>query len=163
MDLSGLTMLFQDKLMNYQELIDVLKEERNRIISAEVDHLWQIADRKQQIVSRVEALRADILQILTTAGIFHEMTVATFQASRVLALVPVDVRKELFNRHNALVMARKEIQARTRENVAYVEESLASLNGLIGLFAQSGNDGMVYNRHRHTDTTRTRTLLHQQA
>lgn len=156
-------MLFQDKLMHYQELIDVLKEERNRIISAEVDHLWQIADRKQEIVSRIETLREQILQVLTTAAIPHEMSVATFQASRVLTLVPEDMRKQLLIRHHALIIAKKEIQARTRENVAFVEESLASLNGLIGLFTQSGNDGMVYNRHRHTDSTRTHSLVHQQA
>jgi flagellar biosynthesis/type III secretory pathway chaperone len=157
-----LAFLFEEKLSLYRELIEVLKAERKWIVLAKTEQLWQMSDKKQQIVSMIEALRERILETLTTEGIPHDMTVASFRTSRVMALVPVATRKILVHLQNALILAKKEIGQRSRENVAFVEDYLATLDDLIGIFMKGNDGGAFYDRHRHVESNRTRSLLHQE-
>jgi flagellar biosynthesis/type III secretory pathway chaperone len=159
---STLSFLFEEKLLLYRELIEVLKMERKWIVSAKTEQLWQVSDKKQQIVSMIEALRERILETLTAADICHDMTVADFRSSRVMALVPVATQKILVHLQSALNLAKEEIRVRSRENVAFVEDHLATLDDLIGIFMQGKDGGTLYDRHRHVDGNRTRSLLHQE-
>jgi flagellar biosynthesis/type III secretory pathway chaperone len=159
---STLAILFEEKRLLYDELISVLKTERKWIVSAKTEQLWQVSGKKQQIVSMIEALRERILETLTADGVFHDMTVATFRPSRVMALVPVETRKSLIQLQHALNLAKEEIRARSRENVAFIEDYLATLDDLLGIFMQKNDGGAFYDRHRHVEHNRTRSLLHQE-
>jgi flagellar biosynthesis/type III secretory pathway chaperone len=162
MDTSTLVFLFEEKLMLYRELIEVLKTERKCILSAETDRLWQVSEKKQKIASMIEALRERILQTLSSEGICHDMTAESFRASRVMALIPVLTQKALVHLQSALVLVKEEIRQRARENVAFVEDYLVTLDDLIGIFMKRNDGGTFYNRHRHVDSNRTRSLLHQE-
>jgi flagellar biosynthesis/type III secretory pathway chaperone len=159
---STLTVLFEEKLSFYHELIEVLKRERQWIISAKTEQLWQVSSEKQRIVSMIEALRGRILETLTAQGVSHDMTVASFRPSRVMMLVPVISRKALVHLQSALNLAKEEIQLRTRENVAFVEDYLATLDDLVGIFIRKNDGGAQYDRHRHVERNQTRSLYHQE-
>ncbi|MFH0730480.1 MAG: flagellar export chaperone FlgN [Pseudomonadota bacterium] len=159
---STLAFLFEEKLLMYHELIEVLKTERKWIVTAKTEQLWQESDKKQRIVSTIEALRERILETLSAQGVFHDMTVTSFRPSRVMTLVPIETRKSLVHLQSALNLAKEEIQERSRENVAFVEDYLATLDDLIGIFMQKKDGGAFYDRHRHVEHNRTRSLLHQE-
>jgi flagellar biosynthesis/type III secretory pathway chaperone len=159
---STLTSLFEEKRLLYRELIEVLKMERRSIVSGDTEQLWQVSGKKLQIASMIEALRERILEALTVAGISHGMTVASFRPSGVMALVPVVTRKALVPLQIALNLAKEEIRERTRENVAFVEDYLTTLDDLIAIFMQKNDGGAFYNRGRHVENNKTRSLLHQE-
>jgi flagellar biosynthesis/type III secretory pathway chaperone len=162
MDTSALVLLFEEKLLLYRELIEVLKTERKCILSAETDRLWQVSEKKQKIASMIEALRERILQTLSSEEICHDMTAESFRSSRVMALIPVSTPKVLVHLQSALILVKEEIRQRARENVAFVEDYLATLDDLIGIFMKGNDGGTFYNRQRHVDSNRTRSLLHQE-
>lgn len=156
------TPLFEEKLLLYRELIEVLKTERNCILSAETDRLWQVSEKKQKIASMIEALRERILQTLSSEGICHDMTVESFRFSRVMGLIPVASQKVLVHLQSSLILVKEEIRQRARENVAFVTDYLATLDDLIGIFMKGNDGGTFYDRQRHVDSKRTRSLLHQE-
>ena len=131
MDTTSLTMLFHEKLALYGELIEALKMERRWIIAGQTEGLWQMTDRKRQIVSNIEAARHRILQGLTDGGISHDMAVGSFRASRVLTLLPLNQRKPLLEIQNKLLLSKMEVQQRTRENMSFVEGYLETLDNFV--------------------------------
>ncbi|MDX9786435.1 MAG: flagellar export chaperone FlgN [Desulfobacterales bacterium] len=162
MDTAALVFLFQEKLMLYHELIEVLKAEREWIVLAETDRLWQASDRKQRIACGIEDIRQRILEALIHAGISHEMKKASFRSAEVIRLVPLAVRIALRPLQNSLILLKEEIQQRTRENVAFVEEYLSTLDDLIGIFTRDNSGGAFYDRSRQVDHTRSRSLMHRE-
>lgn len=160
--LTGLTFLFQEKLRLYHELVEILKSESRAIISSQVDQLWETARRKNQIVSDVEVLRGRILQHLTNAGISHDMTAAQFNVSRVMGLVPLEIRKTLLHFQSFFLLIKEEIRSRTRENMAYAEKYLSTIDELMSLFMGAGNDSHLYDRSRMADKYKTYSRLHRE-
>lgn len=160
MDPTALVFLYQEKRRLYQELIEVLRSEKNWIILAKAEGLWQASDRKQRIVADIEAIRERILDTLAESGIGHDMTQADFRSSRIIHIVPAAVRKALMPIHNDLLLVKEEIAQRARENAFFVEECLTTLNDLIGVFTRGG--GSLYDRARHVDYTASHTLVHRE-
>jgi flagellar biosynthesis/type III secretory pathway chaperone len=62
MDISGsqIECLFQEKLLLYRDLLEVLKQERKRILDTDVDSLWEISRKKQEIAGKIEGLRREV-------------------------------------------------------------------------------------------------------
>lgn len=163
METTALIILFHEKLAHYRELITALEAERHCIKSARSEELWRISNQKQHLISDIEAIRERILHALTEMGILHDMTVPTFRVSKVLSLLPIHQRKPLLEIQDALSIAKREIQRRTRENVTYVEAYLATLDDLIRIFTRNGDDSVVYDRHCLTAGANNRALLHREA
>lgn len=159
---STLAFLFEEKLLLYRELIEVLKTERKWIVSAKTERLWDISDKKQKIAANIEALRERVLETLTADGICHDMTVASFGPSRVYELVSPETQKTLIHLQSALVLTKAEIQQRSRENLAFIQDYLATLDDLIGIFMQGNDGGAFYDRHRQVDGNKNRYLLHKE-
>lgn len=162
MDTAALVAMFQEKLILYHELIEVLRAEREWIISAKTDKLWQASARKQQIASCIESVRERILANLTNVGISHEMNKASFQVSEVIRRVPLEKRIDLLPLQNSLLLVKAEIRQRAQENVAFVEEYLSTLDDLIGIFTRDAMSGAYYDRNRNVEQLRSRSLMHRE-
>ena len=147
--LNTLEDLFHEKIMLYQELVECLKRERALLIKTDMDALWEISEKKQSLVSKIEGMRRRNLDTLPSYYVAHTMDVSTFSPATVLALVSHEERVQLRKAYLALVNLKAETRQRSLENKALVEQSLEFLDELIGIIANTdgkpvyGNGGAL--------------------
>ena len=62
----GLTIetLFHEKILLYGDLLDVLEQEKKSITEIDIEGLWEISEKKQQIASKIEDIRKKIVHTL---------------------------------------------------------------------------------------------------
>ena len=67
----GLTIetLFHEKILLYGELLDVLEQEKKSITEIDIESLWEISEKKQQIALRIENIRK-MIRVITTMMVF---------------------------------------------------------------------------------------------
>jgi flagellar biosynthesis/type III secretory pathway chaperone len=146
--IQALKTLIYDKILLYQDLVECLKEEHELLIKTDVDALWEISDKKQSVVSRVEALRGKILTALSEAGIEHDSNVSSFDLTHIFSLIPPMQRRGLNKAYSSLVKLKNETRRRCHENRLFIEECLDFLDELIGILANTGKPSDFYNKER---------------
>lgn len=140
--------LFHEKILLYQDLAECLKKERDVLINTDMDALWEIADEKQSVVSRIEAVRDKILSALSEAAIDHRMDAVSFDLARVYSLIPRMHGERIKKPYLSLVNLKGEIRRRSQENRVFIEECLSFLDELIGIIADTGKQNAVYDNGR---------------
>ncbi|NVM56563.1 MAG: flagellar export chaperone FlgN, partial [Desulfobacterales bacterium] len=122
--------LFHEKILLHQDLVECLKRESDALIKTDMDALWEIADEKQSVVSRIEALREKILAALSEAAIDHRMDTLSFDLAHAYSLIPRAHRKGFKKAYFSLVSLKGEVRRRSRENRLFIEECLNFLDEL---------------------------------
>lgn len=154
--------LFQEKLILFKELSSVLTKERQWIINADVDELWRVSDTKKAIASKIDMLRSHILKMLTDAGIDHKMIPETFNGSKIVSLLPVELRKELAATMLSLGIVKEEVRSLSRENKQYIESYLSMLDDLMSIFTGKNTSPVVYDSHQKMPEYEKPMLFHQE-
>jgi len=135
--------LFYEKIMLYRDLVECLRRERDLLIRTDVDALWEVSDSKQSIGAR-GAVRGEILKALSEAAIDHDMDLSSFRLSTVLSLIPSRDRVEFKKPYLSLVSLKSETRQRTQENKLFIEQSLAFLDELITIIANTDKAEPLY-------------------
>lgn len=155
--------LFYKKIMLYQELIEYLEKERGLLVQTDMDALWEISDKKQSIVPRIEALQEKILSTLAEVPIDHQMDGRSFSLTTVLSLIPHGYRERFRKPYLSLVKLKAETRQRSQENKRFVEKSLDFLDELIGILANAGGSNNTYTNGRvSSNRSHTNLLLHKE-
>ena len=144
--MENLKNLFYEKIMLYRDLLECLKRERELLVRTDVDALWEVSDRKQAIGARIGAVRGEILKALAGAGIDHDMDSASFRLSTVLSLISSRERMGFKKPYMALVSLKNEIRQRSQENKLFIEQSLAFLDELITVIANTDKAAPLYDK-----------------
>jgi len=79
---------FCDKILLYQELVEYLKKERDYLTKTDMDVLWEVSAKKQDIVFHIEIIREKILAALSELSVEHGMDVSSFSLAKVVSLIP---------------------------------------------------------------------------
>jgi flagellar biosynthesis/type III secretory pathway chaperone len=154
--------LFQEKLMLYKELADVLAKEKQWIVNADVDELWRVSDAKRAIASKIDVIRTRILRMFTEAGIEHKMIPETFQNSRAISFLPVALREQLSGTLLSLGMVKQEVRSLSRENKQYIESYLSMLDDLMSVLTGRAETPSTYTSHQKVPETNSPMLFHQE-
>ena len=155
--------LFYEKILLYQDLVECLKKERDVLVNTDMDALWEIADEKQSVVSRIEAVRNQILSALSEAAIDHRMDAVSFDLARVYSLISRMHGERIKKPYLSLVNLKGEIQKRCQENRLFIEECLNFLDELIGIIADTGKQNAVYDNGRSSrNKGQANLLLHRE-
>jgi flagellar biosynthesis/type III secretory pathway chaperone len=152
METASIETLFHEKLMLYRELVEILNEEKERIIHADTDALWRVSEKKQAIAGHIEDIRGRILDALSGQGIHHDMNGLNYQASKVMSLLPQEQRKRLTSAHVSLISIKKEINSISGDNKQYIESYLSMLDDLIAVLTGGGNSPPTYSNNRKAAT-----------
>jgi flagellar biosynthesis/type III secretory pathway chaperone len=136
--------LFYDKILLYRELVENLKEERGYLVKTDMDALWKISAKKQELVSAIETVRQKILSALSTMAIEHGMDVSSFSLSKVVREVSQDHRGMLRKPYLTLVSLKAQTRQLSAENKAFIEESLDFLDEVMGIISGCGVRDGVY-------------------
>lgn len=130
--------LFHRKIMLYQELVESLKQERALLAKPDMDGLWDVSDRKQMLVTRIEGVRSDILCALANASLQYDMDEEDFSLAAVMAAFPQENKGRFRQSYLSLVHLKAEVRQRSLENKVFVEQSLDFLDELISIIADTG-------------------------
>jgi len=144
--LNNLENLFHEKIMLYQELVESLERERTLLMATDMDGLWSISEKKQDLVLRIEMVRRRILETLAEASIDYDMDQSTFSLSNVVALTPHSGRNRLRKAYLSIVNLKNETKQKSIENKKLVEQSLDFLDELISIIASTDTRKTGYNK-----------------
>lgn len=117
----------KEQVSLFEDLRDCLALERNSLIRADVSGLWQLLERKQNIL---DALNENAELIENLKGEVPKGQCQDSQKHRVL--------KELSRK---VVSLKEEIRVRAKENMVFIRESLAVFEELISIFSGSNQAG----------------------
>jgi len=130
--------LLYEKILLYRELVETLMEERTYLAKADVDALWEVSAKKQEVVASVEERRAKILGVLSDMSIRHGMGISSFSLSKLVLQIPSDHRSLIKKSHLTLIGLKAQTKQLSAENKVLIEESLEFLDEIIGVMAGPG-------------------------
>ena len=160
----GLTIetLFHEKILLYGELLDVLEQEKKSITEIDIESLWRISERKQQLASKIDGIRKKIIRTLKDAAPSSEVNEDRFEISQILPMVPSDIGERLKKVQVTLITLKNHIQVLLSENKRFVGEYLNVLDELIGIITDTGRSGETYGKDRYTGKLNSHLLLHRE-
>ncbi len=160
----GLTIetLFHEKILLYRDLLDVLEQEKKSITEIDIEGLWGISEKKQQIASKIDDIRKKIIHTLKAASPSPDVDEDQFEISRILSVVPSEIAERLKKVHVTLVSLKNNIQVLLSENKRFVGEYLNVLDDLIGFITDSGSPGEIYGKDRCSGRLNSQLLLHRE-
>ena len=160
----GLTIetLFHEKILLYRDLLDVLEQEKKSITEIDIEGLWEISEKKQQIASKIEDIRKKIIHTLKDASPSPDVDEDKFEISRILSVVPSEIAERLKKVHVTLVSLKNNIQVLLSENKRFVGDYLNVLDDLIGVITDSGSPGEIYGKDRCSGRLNSQLLLHRE-
>ena len=154
--------MYHKKILLYQDLLDVLNQERQSIKEIDVDMLWKVSDKKQEITNKIGDLRQTILDEITGFSTSHGMDISTFKTAEILSLLPNDLADRLRKAHLTLVSLKAEVKMRLDENKKSVGEYLEVLDELIGIITDAGEPKPLYGKTRCPEKMTTHLFLHRE-
>jgi len=125
--------LLQEKGACYEQLTDLLKKEREVIMAMDVDALWLITAKKNEIVKAVEVLRTGMINLFDAHDIDHGMDLNSFRLSLLARLVPGSPKEKagVETARIAIDGQKDEIQRLASDNQRYVGEYLDVIHDVI--------------------------------
>ncbi len=154
---------FHQKILLYRELTQVLEQEKQSLVETNVDALWGFSDKKQTITKAVTKLRTSILKMANDSGLDPSMTGKSFNASKLINLLPKDNREELQRLNLTLITLKSNVHEMSKANKQYVEEYLNVLDEMLGLIANVGKKETTYGQHRYlAGEQKSNLILHRE-
>ncbi len=141
--------LFNKKLLLYRDLEQIIRQEREYIAESNIDSLWEISLSKQELVSKIEQIRHNILTILSKASIVHDMDVSSFSLNKIFSLMPAELGEKTKSFRIPLIAIKDKIYNLSGENKEFVEKYLETINELVEIISNAGNPEYVYNCSRY--------------
>lgn len=155
--------LINEKILLYQDLVEVLQQEKKTIRETDVDALWDFTQKKQTIARKIEDLRGKILSFLDMLEITHGMDAASFKMEKVMALLPREMETSVKQQQFTLSGLKFQVRELARGNKAFVEEYLNVLDEMITIIANAGNQETGYTRSRASEGAgKANLLLHKE-
>jgi hypothetical protein len=141
----NLAELLRQKIILYHDLRDCLNRERAHLIDMDLNLLWDISVEKEAICRRIASVRNDIGQALE--GMADSDSFETLPAlDRILEQAPGEKKEALLKLCHTLVNLKHEIRILSKENVAYVDESLVFIDEMITIIAGESHTANGYNQ-----------------
>ncbi|MFO7749089.1 MAG: hypothetical protein R6V54_03260 [Desulfobacteraceae bacterium] len=127
----------QEKLLLYDELVSVMKQEKVFIVDMDTDSLWSASSKKKRIAGKIEKLRNAMLFFLDENGVEHGMNVKNFSLAAFIRCLPLSsqLKSGLGKTRLAINLKKDEIQLIGNENQKYVREYLGVIDGIMSNFA----------------------------
>lgn len=129
--------LCQEKILIYQKLLGVFRNERKAIIQADVTTLWAFSREKKELADKIHEFRKAIFDRAVEAKLIDGENQSEYNLVKVVAALPIREKGTLVNLNMALNEMKRKIAALSHENKVYLEESLKTINDLVGIITRS--------------------------
>jgi hypothetical protein len=130
-------MLCQEKLLVYQNLLKLFRTERKAIIQADVTKLWAFSREKKELADKILELKRTIYIHAIESELINEEDQSNYSLIKIIAALPTREKGTLVNLNMALNEMKRKIAALSHENRVYLEESLKTIEDLVGIITRS--------------------------
>jgi hypothetical protein len=131
---------FYQKIMLYDDLLRYLNEETVALINIDMDKLWRISGKKEEICERIASVRQEII-----SSVYPSEDQKEYNINEIMRLMPYDRRSEFQKLHLRLIKLKKEIEVVRKENMIFIDESLQLLDDVISIITGATGSRMMYN------------------
>ncbi|PID77957.1 MAG: hypothetical protein CSB21_02370 [Deltaproteobacteria bacterium] len=131
----------EDKKELYLRMMNALEEENHILRASDTDALWKMNSVKNEIASRIEKKRKDMIDLVNKAGIKNDLDYDSFSLDRFIALFE---KSNFFHEYQKLENDMKLIKTKIWNlqsvNRQFVEEYLKTLDELVSVIVQTGTN-----------------------
>ena len=142
MDIASLKKLAYEKMIsnldemlkNYRQLLDIVRKEKDLLITSNIDQLNENNNTKEQVIIKIKAL--DAVRMTYASELAHLVGADTVQP-RLLEIAQKIGGQEadkLRTMHSALEMVIKRLSEINKNNVVYAESALQTVNSALENF-----------------------------
>ncbi|MFH2093680.1 MAG: flagellar export chaperone FlgN [Pseudomonadota bacterium] len=152
--------LLNKKLSLYQQMNDLLKQEREFIVNIDVGSLWKSSDQKRQIAEQIQAVKTQILAVLKSRFSIDDLDVKSFSISYLIRTIPVASElKKRFRQIKVAIDAQKdELKQVAINNKKYVQEYLMVIDDIMSVIVDNSKQAQ-YGHTGKMPTTKTSNCL----
>ena len=150
--------LIYEKIILYNDLLHCLEKERETLIKIDMDDLWDISKEKEEICSKVNAVRQEIISTLEL-----EMDPKEYRPSRILDCIPREYRAKFQQSYVRLINLKSEIEAIRKENMMLINDSLQFLDEMVSVITGNDQNKMIYKDDGHIRKPSNQMLLSREA
>lgn len=132
--------LFFKKIMLYNDLLHYFKEERESLISIDLDKLWRISKEKEKACSEIASTRQDIMSAVGSKE-DHKL----FNLNRILECIPGKFKAEFQKLYLRILKIKGEIEVLRIQNMTFIDDSLNFMDEIISIITGQTESRIVYN------------------
>ncbi|MGD2029238.1 MAG: flagellar export chaperone FlgN [Desulfobacterales bacterium] len=132
--------LFYKKIMLYNDLLHYLKEERESLISIDMDRLWKISKKKEQTCADIESTRQEIISAMSSKD-----DQKSFNLSRIMKFIPEEFKAEFQKLYLRILKIKGEIEVLRIQNMTFIDDSLTFMDEIILIITGKAESRMIYN------------------
>lgn len=136
--------LFQRKIILYDDLLHCLEKERESLVTINMDTLWTISKEKEEICSKIEGIRQEIVSVVDMDG-----QDSSLPLNRILRLVPEEKAGTFQSFFLTLFKLKNEIELLRKANMVFTDDSLRFLDEMISIITGGNKSKMVYDERSH--------------
>ena len=133
--------LFYKKIMLYNDLLHYLKEERESLISIDLDKLWRISKEKEQTCSDIESTRQEI-----NAAVNSKEDQKSFNLNRIMKFIPLKFKAEFQKLYLRILKIKGEIEVLRIQNMNFIDDSLTFMDEIISIITGESESRLIYNK-----------------
>jgi hypothetical protein len=132
--------LFFKKIMLYNDLLHYLKEERESLISIDLDKLWRISKEKEKTCADIESTKKGIISALSL-----KEDQKAFNLNRIMEFIPEKSKTEFQNLYLRILKIKGEIEVLRIQNMTFIDDSLNFMDEIISIITGEAESGIIYN------------------
>jgi hypothetical protein len=132
--------LFFKKIMLYNDLLHYLKEERESLISIDLDKLWRISKEKEETCADIESTRKEIISALGS-----KEDQKSFNLNRTMEFIPGKFKAEFQNLYLRILKIKGEIEVLRIQNMTFIDDSLNFMDEIISIITGGTESRIIYN------------------
>jgi flagellar biosynthesis/type III secretory pathway chaperone len=153
----SLVSLFHKKIILSNDLLHCLKKERESLINIDLDSLWSISKEKEDICSKIESIREEIVSALDPRIDQRFLT-----SHQILELLPEEHKASFRKLFQTLHKLKGEIEVIRKENMIFIDDSLQFLDEMMSILTKTTSK-ILYNDKCHLSRSGANVLLSREA
>ena len=150
--------LFHKKIILSNDLLHCLKKESESLINIDLDSLWTISKEKEDICSKIESIREQIVSALNQTIDQRFLT-----SHQILELLPEEHKATFRKLFQTLLKLKGEIEVIRKENMIFIDDSLQFLDEMMSILTGKTKTKILYNDKCHWSRSGTNVLLSREA
>jgi hypothetical protein len=132
--------LFFKKIMLYNDLLHYLKEERESLISIDLDKLWRISKKKEEACTDIESTKQKIIFALSL-----QEDQKSFNFNRITEAIPEKFKAKFQNLYLRILKIKGEIEVLRIQNMTFIDDSLNFMDEIISIITGEAESRVIYN------------------
>jgi hypothetical protein len=149
--------LFGQKIMLYHDLLDCFNKEKESLITIDVDNLWSISKKKEEICLAIKSAQEKIISAISS-----DLNGEKFTYDQALKLLFKKDSGRFQKLYRTIVELKEEIEYSRKQNVTLIDDSLQFLDEMMSVITGEAKSGILYNQKSHISQSGANLLLNRE-